>query len=57
VQAPQVDDGDYDSDEAVQVRHFNSEATTILRRLAHVRIKNLQKLIKGNRLVNDLIPS
>jgi hypothetical protein len=29
-QAPQVGDEDYDSDEATQVRHFNSQATTIL---------------------------
>jgi hypothetical protein len=29
-QAPQVGDEDYDSDEAAQVRHFNSQATSIL---------------------------
>jgi hypothetical protein len=29
-QAPQVGDEDYDSDEAVQIRHFNSQATSIL---------------------------
>jgi predicted SAM-dependent methyltransferase len=29
-QAPQVVDKDYDSDEAAQVRHFNSQATSIL---------------------------
>jgi predicted SAM-dependent methyltransferase len=29
-QAPQMDDVDYDSDEAVQIRHFNSQATSIL---------------------------
>jgi hypothetical protein len=29
-QAPQVGDKDYDSDEAVQIRHFNSQATSIL---------------------------
>jgi hypothetical protein len=29
-QAPQVDVEDYDSDEATQVRHFNSQATSIL---------------------------
>jgi hypothetical protein len=29
-QAPQVSDEDYDSDEATQVRHFNSQATSIL---------------------------
>jgi hypothetical protein len=29
-QAPQVGDEDYDSDEATQVRHFNSQATSIL---------------------------
>jgi hypothetical protein len=29
-QAPQVDDKDYDSDEATQIRHFNSQATSIL---------------------------
>jgi hypothetical protein len=28
--APQVGDEDYDSDEAAQVRHFNSQATSIL---------------------------
>jgi hypothetical protein len=30
VQAPQVGDKDYDSDEATQIRHFNSQATYIL---------------------------
>jgi hypothetical protein len=30
VQAPQVGDEDYDSDEATQIRHFNSQATSIL---------------------------
>jgi hypothetical protein len=30
VQAPQVGDKDYDSDEAAQIRHFNSQATSIL---------------------------
>jgi hypothetical protein len=29
-QAPQVGDDDYDSDKAVQVRHFNCQATSIL---------------------------
>jgi hypothetical protein len=29
-QAPQVGDKDYDSDEVTQIRHFNSQATTIL---------------------------
>jgi hypothetical protein len=29
-QTPQVGDEDYDSDEATQVRHFNSQATSIL---------------------------
>jgi hypothetical protein len=29
-QAPQVGDEDYDSDEATQIRHFNSQATYIL---------------------------
>jgi hypothetical protein len=29
-QAPQMGDEDYDSDEATQVRHFNSQATSIL---------------------------
>jgi predicted SAM-dependent methyltransferase len=29
-QAPQVSDEDYDSDEAAQIRHFNSQATSIL---------------------------
>jgi hypothetical protein len=28
--APQVEDEDYDSDEAAQIRHFNSQATSIL---------------------------
>jgi hypothetical protein len=30
VQAPQVGDEDYDSDEAAQIRHINSQATSIL---------------------------
>jgi hypothetical protein len=29
-QVPQVGDKDYDSDEAAQIRHFNSQATSIL---------------------------
>jgi hypothetical protein len=29
-QTPQVGDEDYDSDEAAQIRHFNSQATSIL---------------------------
>jgi hypothetical protein len=29
-QAPQVGDEDYNSDEAAQIRHFNSQATSIL---------------------------
>jgi hypothetical protein len=29
-QAPQVGDEDYESDEAAQIRHFNSQATSIL---------------------------
>jgi hypothetical protein len=29
-QAPQVGDEDYDSDEAAQIRHYNSQATSIL---------------------------
>jgi hypothetical protein len=29
-QAPQVGDEDYDSDESAQIRHFNSQATSIL---------------------------
>jgi predicted SAM-dependent methyltransferase len=29
-QAPQVGDEDYDSDEATQIRHFNSQAISIL---------------------------
>jgi hypothetical protein len=30
VQVPSVGDEDYDSDEVAQIRHFNSQATTIL---------------------------
>jgi hypothetical protein len=30
LQGPQVGDEDYDSDEAAQIQHFNSQATTIL---------------------------
>jgi hypothetical protein len=29
-QVPKVGDKDYDSDEAAQIRHFNSQATSIL---------------------------
>jgi hypothetical protein len=29
-QAPKVGDDDYDSDEATQIRHFNSQSTSIL---------------------------
>ena len=29
-QVPQLGDKDYDSDEAAQIRHFNSQATSIL---------------------------
>jgi hypothetical protein len=31
-QVPQVGDEDYDSDEAAQIRHINSQATSILER-------------------------
>jgi hypothetical protein len=30
VQVPKVGDKDYDSDEAAQIRHFNSQPTAIL---------------------------
>jgi hypothetical protein len=41
-QAPQVGDKDYDSDEAAQIRHFNSQATSIL--LASLRREEYNKV-------------
>jgi hypothetical protein len=41
-QVPQVGDKDYDSDEADQIRHFNSQATTIL--LASLSRKEYNKV-------------
>jgi hypothetical protein len=37
-QVPKVGDKDYDSDEADQIRHFNSQATTIAPRLLVSRV-------------------
>jgi hypothetical protein len=41
-QAPQVGDEDYDSHEAAQIRHFNSQATSIL--LASLRRDEYNKV-------------
>jgi hypothetical protein len=44
-QAPQVDDEEYDSDEAAQIRHFNSQATSILlASLCHEEYNKVQGL-------------
>jgi hypothetical protein len=46
-QAPQVGDEDYDSDVAAQIRHFNSQATSILLaslcREEYARVKKCQR--------------
>jgi hypothetical protein len=46
-QAPQVGDEDYDSDESAQIRHFNSQATSILLtslgREDHNKVQGLKK--------------
>jgi transposase InsO family protein len=62
--APQVGDEDYDSNEATQIRHFNSQAkldTCLIaktnmgwlwhRQLAHVGMKNLHKLLKREHIL------
>jgi hypothetical protein len=50
-QVPQVGDKNYDSDEAAQVRHFNSQATSIL--LASLCREEYNK-VKGRRVPNKL---
>jgi hypothetical protein len=47
--APQVGDEDYDSDEAAQIRNFNSQATSIfLASLCQKEYNKVQGLWKGN---------
>jgi hypothetical protein len=41
-QAPQVGDEDYDSDEAAQIRHFNSQATSILLASLYNKVQGLK---------------
>jgi hypothetical protein len=48
-QAPQVGDEDYDSDEAAQIRHFNSQATSIL--LASLCREEYKK-VQGLKMLN-----
>jgi hypothetical protein len=43
-QTPQVGDEDYDSDEAAQIRHFNSQATSILASLCREEYNKVQGL-------------
>jgi hypothetical protein len=54
-QAPQVGDEDYDSGEAAQVRHFNSQATSIL--LASLCIEEYNKVqgLKNGKEIWDVL--
>jgi hypothetical protein len=52
VQAPQVGDEDYDSDEATQIRHFNSQATSIL--LASLCREEYNKVVQGLKSVKEI---
>jgi hypothetical protein len=54
-QVPQVGDEDYDSDEAAQVRHFNSQATSIL--LASLCREEYNKVqgLKGAKEIWDVL--
>jgi hypothetical protein len=54
-QVPQVGDEDYDSDEAAQVRHFNSQATSIL--LASLCREEYNKVqgLKGDKEIWDVL--
>jgi hypothetical protein len=55
VQVPQVGDEDYNSDEAAQVRHFNSQATSILlASLCREEYNNMQGL-KGAKEIWDVL--
>jgi hypothetical protein len=51
-QAPQVGDEDYDSDEAAQIRHFNSQATSIL--LASLCLEEYNKVQGLKKCQRDL---
>jgi hypothetical protein len=50
-QVPQVGDEDYDSDEAAQIRHFNSQATSIL--LASLCLEEYNK-VQGLKSANEI---
>jgi predicted SAM-dependent methyltransferase len=50
-QVPQVGDKDYDSDEAAQIRHFNSQATSIL--LASLCLEEYNK-VQGLRSAKEI---
>jgi hypothetical protein len=54
-QAPQVGDEDYDSDEATQIRHFNSQATSIL--LASLCREEYNKVqgLKNAKVIRDVL--
>src|SRR5690242_4767649 len=54
-QAPQVGDEDYDSDEAAQIRHFNSQATsTLLSSLCREEYNKVQGLKSAKEIWNIL---
>jgi hypothetical protein len=54
-QAPQVGDEDYDSDEATQIRHFNSQATSILlTSLSREEYNKVQGLKNAKEISDDL---
>jgi hypothetical protein len=54
-QAPQLGDEDYDSDDAAQVRHFNSQATSIL--LASLCREEYNKVqgLKSDKEIRDIL--
>jgi hypothetical protein len=54
VQAPQMGDEDYDSDETAQIRHFNSQATSILLALCREEYNKVQGL-KNTKEIWDVL--
>jgi hypothetical protein len=54
-QEPQVGDEDYDSDKAIQIRHFNSQATSILLTSFYREEYNKVQGLKGAKEIWDVL--
>jgi hypothetical protein len=54
-QAPHVGDEDYDSDEAAQIRHFNSQATSILLASLYLEEYNKVQGLKSAKEIWDVL--